>query len=181
MSGELDRTPKVGMIEGAKARQQSVTSDWTVLQSLIEGVIKKEIRSVVKNNGRLTEIYRSDWGLDGSSVDQVFQMTLNPGEVEAWHVHGETTDRFFVSSGRLKLVLYDSRENSPTHGMVNEFLFGIERPAIVSVPPGVWHGIKNIGDGSALVLNLVDKAYVYEEPDHWGLPADTDKIPYSFA
>jgi dTDP-4-dehydrorhamnose 3,5-epimerase len=33
---------------------------------------------------------------------------------------------------------------------------------------------------TAVVLNLVDQAHIHEAPDHWGLPADTDQIPYPF-
>lgn len=170
-----------GVLPGAQPRQQSVTADWDVLQDLIDGVGVKEIRSVIKGNGYLTEIFRRDWHLDGEPVDQVFQLLLNPGVVEAWHVHEKTTDRFFVSAGRVRLVLYDARKDSPTHGRLNEFRIGIERPTIVSVPPGVWHGVQNIGEGAAILLNLVDHAYVYSGPDHWGLPQDTDQIPFSFS
>jgi dTDP-4-dehydrorhamnose 3,5-epimerase len=40
--------------------------------------------------------------------------------------------------------------------------------------------VQNIGDGPAAVLNAVDRAYDYEDPDHWRLPADTPEIPYRF-
>lgn len=33
---------------------------------------------------------------------------------------------------------------------------------------------------SAVLLNLADQAYRYEDPDHWRLPVNTDKIPYQF-
>ncbi|MCB1877445.1 MAG: dTDP-4-dehydrorhamnose 3,5-epimerase family protein [Chromatiales bacterium] len=168
------------MLNGAKRRTQSVTADWTILQDLIDGVRVKEIRSVIKNNGYLTEIYRADWQLDSRPVDQVFQVVLNPGEIEAWHVHSQTVDRFFVCQGRMKIVLYDAREESPTHGRINEFRLGSARSGIVSVPPGVWHGVQNIGDVASIMINLVDHAYVYEKPDHWGLPAGSALIPYCF-
>jgi dTDP-4-dehydrorhamnose 3,5-epimerase len=32
----------------------------------------------------------------------------------------------------------------------------------------------------ALVLNLVDRPYRYEDPDRWRLPPDTPEIPYRF-
>lgn len=180
MNKTVTREKTDSLLEGSKPRAQSVTSDWTLLCDLIDGVKLKEIRSVVKDNGYLTEIFRTDWKLDDTSVDQVFQVVLNPGAVEAWHVHKRTTDRFFVSTGRAKIVLFDARRDSPTSGQVNEIRVGIERPAIVSVPPGVWHGVQNISSQMVVLLNLVDHAYVYEGPDHWGLPKDTDQIPYSF-
>jgi dTDP-4-dehydrorhamnose 3,5-epimerase len=168
------------MIEGAVKDRQSVTADWTPLGSPIESVQVREAKNVPKDNGVLTEIFRLDWGLDSGSVEQIFQVTLVPGGLSAWHAHRSTTDRLFVTHGQMKIVLFDGRADSPTHGRMSELRFGILRPALVIVPPGVWHGVQNIGGEPSSILNIVDRAYRYEDPDHWRLPADTPKIPYSF-
>jgi dTDP-4-dehydrorhamnose 3,5-epimerase len=168
------------MIDGATKDRQSITSDWAPLITLIEGVRVREVKNVPKNTGVLTEVFRGDWDAEPAVVQQVFQTTILPGGLSAWHVHECTTDRLFVSLGMVKIVLFDARESSPSHGRVNELRFGAQRPALVVVPPGVWHGVQNIGDTTALLLNLVDRAYRYEDPDHWRLPPDTPKIPYSF-
>jgi dTDP-4-dehydrorhamnose 3,5-epimerase len=78
-------------------------------------------------------------------------------------------------------VLYDARSDSPSHGRVNELRLGALRPGLVSIPPKVWHGVENLSNGSAVLLNLVDRAYRYERPDHFRLPADSDQIPYRLA
>lgn len=169
------------MIDGATKDRQSITADWAPLIKSIEGVRVREVKNVPKNNGVLTEVFRTDWELDQGIVQQVFQTTIVPGGLSAWHVHQFTTDRLFVSLGILKIVLFDDREASPSRGLVNEFQFGTQRPALVVVPPGVWHGVQNIGDEPGLILNLVDQAYRYQDPDHWRLPPDTPKIPFSFA
>jgi dTDP-4-dehydrorhamnose 3,5-epimerase len=44
----------------------------------------------------------------------------------------------------------------------------------------VWHGIQNLRQSPAVVLNLVDQAYSYEDPDHWRLPWDSPQIPFRF-
>jgi len=31
----------------------------------------------------------------------------------------------------------------------------------------------------SILVNLVDAAYSYDDPDHWRLPPDTPEIPYS--
>ncbi|WP_020597058.1 cupin domain-containing protein [Spirosoma panaciterrae] len=166
-------------LNGLQKDQQSITSDWIFAsQSLIEGVQVKEVKNVIKQRGYLTEIYRKDWQLDDLSVEQVFQIAMNPGSISAWHAHELTTDRLFVSLGTIKVVLYDSRQNSPTYKCINEFLISDLRPQLVSVPPQVWHGVKNIGSDTAILLNLVDKAYQYEAPDHWRIPANSSEIPY---
>lgn len=168
------------IIPGSVKDTQSITSDWQhVSQSLIEGVRVKEVRNVPKEAGQLTEIYRRDWDLDNLPVEQVFQGLLLPGAISGWHAHEYTTDRLFCNDGVLKIVLYDTRPESPTCGQINEFRFGSARPAMVVVPPKVWHAVKNIGQEQALLLNIVDRAYCYENPDHWRLPHDTESIPYS--
>ncbi|MGV3756801.1 MAG: cupin domain-containing protein [Verrucomicrobiota bacterium] len=173
--------PKLaGMIAESQKDGQSVTADWTQLQTLIDGVKLREVKHVSKENGYLTEIFRKDWALDTGEVDQVFQVSLLPGGLSAWHTHAVTIDRLFVNSGLVKVVLYDARADSPTYKMVNVFRLGTVRPGLVVIPPGVWHGVQNLGGEAGLVLNLVDKAYNYENPDHWRLPWDTDKIPYRF-
>jgi dTDP-4-dehydrorhamnose 3,5-epimerase len=80
----------------------------------------------------------------------------------------------------VRIVLYDSRQASPTCGVVNEFKFGSLRPALVVVPPKVWHGVQNITNEPGLLLNLVDRAYRYENPDHWRIPQDSPQIPYQW-
>lgn len=179
-SSTIVREEFPGHITGAERRGQSVTADWTVLRDLIEGVALREVRNVPKSDGLVTEIYRRDWELDDRDVEQVFQVTLVPGAISAWHVHRDTTDRLFVNAGMARIVLYDARRDSQTGGQVNEFLLGTARPGLVLIPPGVWHGVQALGREPVSLLNVVDVAYRYGEPDHWELPWDTDRIPYRF-
>jgi dTDP-4-dehydrorhamnose 3,5-epimerase len=170
-----------GLLEGATKDGQSITAEWMRLQDLIDGVQVREVRNVCKpGGGVLTEVFRCDWNLDRLGVDQVFQNLFEAGGISGWHVHLRTTDRIFVNLGLLKIVLYDARTKSPTAGRINEFCFGSARPALVIIPPGVWHAVQNLHDGQSALLNLVDAAYEYEDPDHWRLPIDTDQIPYRF-
>ena len=175
---DVDLLPEHGGLPSARRDSQSVTRDWHSVQPLIEGVVLKPILNVTKDNGILTEIWRADWGLDGLALGQVFQNLLAAGACSSWHVHRSTTDRIFVNYGLIKLVLYDARKGSPTLGRINDFRLGLVRPAMVVVPPGVWHLVQNLQETPSLLLNLVDRAYDYENPDHWRLPSDTEEIPY---
>ena len=158
--------------------RQTVDEDWNLVGlPHIDGVVTKEIRPVTVGNGSLTEIWRDEWRLDELVIGQVFQRLLDPGVVTGWHAHARTTDRLFCASGRIRLSLYDGRGSSPTSGTVLQRVFGPERPMLVVVPPGVWHGIKALGASPALLLNLVDKAYAYDDPDHERLPPDSPRIP----
>ncbi len=166
---------------GAKRDRQSVTHDWQPVQALIAGIEVREVRNVVKDNGYLTEIWRADSGLAPEAVGQLFQVAIEAHGLSAWHVHEQVTDRLFANHGLLKIVLYDARPASPTRGRVNVFRCGTARPMLIVVPPGIWHGVQNLATERALLLNMPDRAYQYASPDHWRLPPDTDRIPYSFA
>jgi dTDP-4-dehydrorhamnose 3,5-epimerase len=164
-----------------KQDPQLVRSDWTPSDTVaIAGVSTKSITNVLMDNGSLTELWRADWELDRQGVEQVFQRTLLPGAISAWHVHLATTDRLSCATGQLLIVLFDARVASPTHGAIAEYRLGERRPATISVPPGVYHGVRNVGAAPAVLINTVDRAYGYEAPDHHRVPADCPDIPYEW-
>ena len=150
-----------GFLPGARKDGQTVRPDWLPAQKTIDGVRIREVRNVQKGQGLLTEVFRADWRLDDGVIAQVFQVALGPGEISAWHAHQRTLDRLFVNRGAVRIVLYDARTSSPTYGQLNEFRFGEHRPALLMVPPGVWHGVENLRGEPSAVLNLVDQAYSY--------------------
>lgn len=146
---------------------QLVTSDWDPVNCPeIEGVRTKLIGNVLGDRGYLTEIYRRDWQLDQAGVDQVFQKVMLPGDLSAWHAHKHTVDRLFCAYGRVKLVLFDGREGSRTQGRLAQYRLGTERPALIVIPPGVWHGVQALGQHASVLINIVDAAYSYEDPNH---------------
>ena len=158
---------------------QTTDRDWKFVEGpTIEGVAIKEILPVATSTGTVTEVFRVDWLLDEAPVGQVFQRSLYPGAVTGWHAHARTLDRLFCAIGTIRLSLYDGRTASRTFGSVWHRLIGAARPAIVVVPPGVWHGVVTVGPDTAVLLNVVDHAYEYESPDHWRLPPDSELIPY---
>lgn len=169
------------LVAGARQDPQSITREWRPTDlDLIAGVIVREMRPVLTGYGHLTEMLRSEWLNGADQVGQIFTSTLMPGRISAWHAHAETTDRLFVAAGMLRVVLYDAREDSPTYGRVNDIRLGALRPALVVVPPRVWHGTQNIGAEPSVLINAVDVAYRYEAPDHWRVAPDCPEIPYQF-
>jgi dTDP-4-dehydrorhamnose 3,5-epimerase len=168
------------MIEGAVKDAQLVTGDWQMLRAPIEGVTIREVLHVPRDHGVITEMYRPEWDPTGLPVVHAYQSRLFPGAIGAWSCHARSIDRLFVSQGHVKIVLYDGREDSPSHGRVLEHHLGDARPSFVVLPPGIWHGLQNLGASDALVVNFPSEAYDYADPDHWRLPMDTPEIPYGW-
>ena len=173
--------PHDWLLPGATKDSQSITADWRPAQEcLIAGVVVKEMQHVLKDGGWLTELFRQDWWEQPLQVDQIFETTLAPGTVSAWHAHEFTEDRLCTIRGMMKVVLFDNRPDSRTRGELNVFRIGEARPALIVVPPQVWHGIQVLGNENASLINIVDRAYNYSAPDHWRVPADCAAIPYRF-
>jgi len=168
------------MLMSARKDEQRVTADWSTVQPIIDGVVVREVRHVPRDHGVITEMYRPEWDPTGLPVVHIYQSRLFPGALGAWSCHQKSIDRLFVSSGQLKIVLYDGRAASPTASLINELHVGDSRPAMVVIPPGVWHGVQNLAGGDACLLNFPTVGYVYEDPDHFRLPFDSPEIPYDW-
>jgi dTDP-4-dehydrorhamnose 3,5-epimerase len=61
--------------------------------------------------------------------------------------------------GRVKLVCFDERTDSPTRGGLLELVIGTDRHALVQIPPGVWNGFRGMTDPHAIVANCCTHAH----------------------
>lgn len=147
---------------------------------MIVGVKTKQLKVIPDERGYLMEMIRSDWA-EFDTFGQVYVTAVNPGVVKGWHFHKLQTDFFICVSGMAKVVLYDSRPESTTHGEVNEFFIGALNPMMVVIPPGVCHGFKGISKETTLIVNVPTHCYNYETPDEYRMPAHTDEIPYDWS
>ncbi len=118
----------------------------------IEGVLVTPLRVIPDERGWLMEILRCD-DPHFSAFGQVYMTTAYPNVVKAWHYHKKQTDNFTCVHGMMKVALYDARPGSPTHGVLMEVFIGEKNPALITVPPGVYHGFKAIGNEKAIVAN----------------------------
>lgn len=163
----------------AEKDRAHITADGRLTRTLLEGSAVRESHHIVTGNGITTELHREDWGIVGD-VRHAIHVALRPGALSAWHLHREKTDHLMVIGGHLRVVLYDGREGSATHGQVDVHHVAGARPQLLVIPPDVWHGVQNIGEGSACFVNYFDVVYDHQDPDEYRLPADTPEIPYRF-
>ena len=146
---------------------------------MIEGVETRALKVNADERGWLIEVLRSDWDLF-EKFGQVYITTSYPKVVKAWHMHKLQTDHMTCISGKVKFVLFDGRDGSKTKGEIMEIEMDGKTPVLIKIPPGVWHGFKNIGDELVIVINTPTELYNYEKPDEYRLPPDTKEIPYEW-
>ena len=136
---------------------------------MIQGVQIIPLAVHTDDRGYLIEVARSGPGPEPHSVihrfGQVYLVgNMTRGTVRAFHKHEELWDWFFISHGSAKFVLVDDRENSSTKGEMMTTVIGERKPALIVVPPGVYHGWMSLEDDTQMV-SIASHVYNRENPD----------------
>jgi len=146
---------------------------------MIEGAHVKPLRVIADERGYLYEMLRNDDPFF-QQFGQCYLTAVYPGVVKGWHWHKLQTDHFVCVKGMAKVVLYDRREDSPTHGEVNEFFLGERNPILLVIPRGVLPGMKGIGTETALIINVPTHPYRHDQPDEFRVDPHDNDIPYDW-
>lgn len=143
---------------------------------MIDGVKVMPLRQIPDERGKIMHMLKST-DPHFEKFGEIYFSTAWPGTIKGWHVHKTMTLNYAVVSGRIKLVLYDRRDGSPTKGEVQEIFLGEDNYCLVRVPPGVVNGFKAYGDSQAIVANCATEPHdpgeiVRIDPFDKGIPYD---------
>ena len=145
-------------------------------QSSIDGVLVTGLRQVVDERGAVLHHMRSD-APEITTFGECYFSEMIPGAVKAWKGHREQTQHLAVPIGRVRFVIYDDRELSPTNGSLEVVELG--RPDHYNrlrIPKGLWYGFTCLSDQPALIANCTDEPH---DPTDTELRAEHDpRIPY---
>ena len=144
---------------------------------MIEGVRLTPLRQIPDERGTIMHMLRAD-APHFAAFGEIYFSWVYPGAIKAWHLHREMILNYAVPVGRIKLVLYDDRDKSPTRGELTELFIGEGRYELVTIPPLVWNGFKGIGTRPAMVANCSN---IPQTPDEiQRLDPFSPTIPYSW-
>ena len=107
---------------------------------------------------------------------QINYSVVYPGVVKAWHRHRRQWDHWCVLLGNARVALYD-----PETKKVATHFVGERNPQVVSIPPGVWHGMTPVGATPCGLLYLVTEKYDPKDPDEERAPWDSFGYSWSVA
>ena len=110
---------------------------------------------------------------------EIYFSTVYRGVVKGWHRHDEMTLSYACVFGRVKVVLYDEREGSATHGDLVELYLGPDNYSLVVIPPDVWNGFKGMSDPYAIVANAC--THPHDPARSSRLDPLENHIPYDWA
>jgi len=156
---------------------QTVTETGERVAPLPAGVVVKALRTHVDARGSVMEVYDPRWGVSAADMVYAYAFTILPGRAKGWGLHREHDDRYALLRGRMEIVFYDPREDSPTCGLEARLTTSEFERSLIIIPAGVWHANRNIGETEVIVVNLPTTAYDHASPDKFTLPLDTDEIP----
>jgi dTDP-4-dehydrorhamnose 3,5-epimerase len=124
--------------------------------------------------GWLVELYRDDTLPEGFKPTMGYFSCTKPGVARGPHEHRDQTDGFIFFDGAYELHLWENRPGEPENYEV--LSVGRENPIFITVPPGVVHAYRNVGDTDAFVINIPDRLYA-----GWGRSEPVDEIRHEDA
>jgi dTDP-4-dehydrorhamnose 3,5-epimerase len=147
----------------------------------IEGVRLEHLVPRTDHRGHLTQIMNSVSPIWNEPVVHAYHVMVKPGRIKGWGMHHFQADRWYPFAGEGRMVLYDGRDDSATHGEIVQIGFSEVSRGIVYIPPGVWHAAHNTGDGDWQMINFPTRAYDSENPDKYRTDPHSGEIPFDFA
>lgn len=144
----------------------------------IDGMTVRPLRRISDERGAVLHMLRND-AEHFESFGEIYFSTVNPGAIKGWHRHHEMVLNYAVPVGQIKLVCYDDRPGSPSHGALAEVFLGEQDYALVTIPAMVWNGFKGVSATPALVANCATIPHRPDEIDR--MDPFTEVIPYDWA
>jgi dTDP-4-dehydrorhamnose 3,5-epimerase len=95
-------------------------------------------------------------------------------------MHKLQSDRYFLVTGSIRVVLYDGRTRSPTQGRFEVHNLTRLAPGLLLIPPGVWHADQNWGDDEAILMNFPTRPYDPDAPDKYRVDPHSGEIPFDW-
>ena len=158
----------------------SVRADGTLLDQ-VDGVVFVPLRPHVDHRGSLTEVVSFAHPFWSEPIVHAYCFTILPGRIKGWGMHKLQSDRYYLASGSVRVVLYDGRTLSPTYGRYAEYHLSKATPGLLLIPPGVWHADQNWGGAEAHMMNFPTRAFDHRAPDKYRIDPHSGEIPFDWS
>ena len=149
-----------------------------MIPPVIDGVTVRPLRQIPDERGMVMHMLRAD-DPHFEQFGEIYFSVVELGAIKAWHLHERMTINYAVPYGKIKLVVYDDRDGSPTRGRLDEIYVGEGNYALVTVPARVWNGFKGIGEHRAIVANCA--SIPHDPGEIVRLDPMSDQIPYDWS
>lgn len=177
---QADLTSKTFLPEvtpiGIHAVPPAATTVSVARQTPIDGVTLTPLKIIADDRGQIMHMLRQDTpGFDGK-FGEVYFTGVYQGAAKGWNLHTRAWSNWSVPNGRVKVALFDTRENSPTRGQGFELILGDHNYQLLTIPPGVAAAWKGVAAGMSMVANVSSE--MHDPNEGKKLPLET--YPHTF-
>lgn len=124
-------------------------------QITIDGVLLTPLKQIFHPKGDVLHAMKAcDNGFAG--FEEAYFSTIHFADTKPWKKHLRMTLNFVVPVGKIRIVIYDDREMSPTKGNFMDVVLSVENYQRITIPPGLWVAFSGIGKELNLLLNLAN-------------------------
>ena len=144
---------------------------------MIEGIkiIKKKV--IIDDRGKILHMLKNN-DQEFKEFGEIYFSYVFPNKFKAWHIHKKMTLNYVAAFGKIKLVLYDDRQNSKTKGKIQEIFRSNDEHFLVTIPPMIWNGFTSANNETAVLANCSD--IPHDASEIIRLDFNDSRIPYKW-
>lgn len=143
---------------------------------MIEGLQVVPLRRIPDERGTVFHMLRAS-DPHFREFGEIYFSSVYRDAIKGWHRHADMTLNYACVWGRVKLVVFDDREDSATRGEVEEMFLGPDEYSLVVIPPGLWNGFKGMTD-VALMANCCTHEHDARRSER--IDPHSDTVPYDW-
>ena len=121
----------------------------------IEGIEITKLKIISDHRGSVMHMLRNDSKVF-EKFGEIYFSTVTKNGIKAWHLHKEATLNYVCVKGVVKLVLFDDRDLSSTKGKYQEFILSPKNYFLITIPPNIWNGFKNLDNEESIIANCLN-------------------------
>lgn len=129
---------------------------------MIDGVVLTPLKVIPDARGQVMKMIQSNQP-PFQKFGEVYFSFIYPGVIKGWKLHHRSTTNVAVPVGRVQYVLHDCRESSPTYKQSQTLFLGDNAFWLLTIPPGIAYGWKNLIQETAVVCNCASEVWSADE------------------
>tara|TARA_X000000950_G_C13879722_1_gene646388 strand:- start:1894 stop:2328 length:435 start_codon:yes stop_codon:yes gene_type:complete len=129
---------------------------------MIHDVKVLDLKIISDKRGKIMHMMRTD-SPSFKKFGEIYFSTIYQNVIKGWHLHQKSTLNYACIKGKVKLVLFDKRENSKSFNKFQEIILSPNKYFLVSIPPNIWNGFKGLDSGESIIANCLDNPHDEKE------------------
>ena len=121
---------------------------------MIKDIVITPLKIISDERGKVMHMIRNDDKMF-KKFGEIYFSTILKDAIKAWHLHKENTLNYVCVKGKVKLVLFDDRNDSSSQGEYQEIILSPKNYSLVTIPPFIWNGFKSLDNEESIIANCL--------------------------